>query len=111
MVKLSTPVTVPVPVGVGGDVWISHEAESSCHPAGTTSLRSIVVVAVYEICCTEPLPLIVQVLTAGLPAEGSDALNTKSVLSSGLATLTIVRNPAFGVITQSDGSEFGSCDG
>jgi hypothetical protein len=74
-----------------------------------TSLRSSVVVAAYEINCTEPLPVIVHEVSP--PAEGADALNTKSVVSLGFAALTIVRNPLFGAKTQSDGSEFGSPEG
>ena len=105
----STPVAVSVPVAVGVPVWISHEAESSCHPSGTTSLMSSVVVAAYEIRSTEPLPVIVHEVSP--PAEAAEALNTKSVESSGSATLTIVRKPLFGVKTQSDGSEFGWPEG
>ena len=58
-----------------------------------------------------PLPLIVQLETDGFPAEPTLELNTNAVLSLGFATLVMVRKPAFGVNTQSDGSEFGSPDG
>jgi hypothetical protein len=67
------------------------------------------VVAAYDINGTEPLPVIVHEVSP--LAEGADALNTKFVASLGFAFFTIVRNPEFGVKTQSDGSEFGWPDG
>jgi hypothetical protein len=95
---------VPVPA-VGLD-WITHEAESSFHPLGTASFRSRVVVGAYGISVTEPLPLIVQLLTPFL--EAAEALNVNAVVSLGFAVLTIVRKPLPGVTTQSNGLLFPS---
>ena len=106
--RLLTPVEVEVPVGAGVADWISQEAEVSVQPAGTTSVRSSVSVARYGINCTEPLPLIVQLLSPFV--EAAEALNWNAVPSSGSATLTIVRNPLSGVITHSSGFEVGEAD-
>jgi hypothetical protein len=106
---LSTPVAVDVPVAVGVAVWIAHEAESRSQPAGMSSFRSRVVVGAYEISWTEPLPVIVQLVS--VVCDASDALKSNSCVVPAGATLTIVRKPLFGEKMQSDGSEFGSPDG
>ena len=59
--------------------------------------------------CCSPLPLIVQLVSPVVAA--ADELNVNAVSSSGLALLTMVRNPTFGAKTQSDGAEPGTCDG
>ena len=53
------------------------------------------------------LPVAVKTGVVVLPSRA----NGNCVLSLGLATLAMTRNPSRGTSTQSEGSEFGSCDG
>src|SRR3954465_7503849 len=107
--RLSTPVLVAVPVAVGDATSSVQEAESSCQPLGTASLRSSVVVGSKEISCCWPLPLIVQLVSPVVAA--AEALKGKGVASFGVAFFTMVRKPTFGAKTQSDGSDPGTPEG
>src|SRR5262245_34706043 len=105
---LSTPVAVGVPVGVPvAELKRMHARASSRQFLGTTSLR-FNVPGVYGISTSDPLPLIVN--CGLLSVDAFVALKTNAVPSLGVATLTIDRNPAPCVTTQSEGSEPG-CDG